>query len=75
MYKNLERNLLERRWEHEIDPAGEDFVVCDGWSETIRWSIQGETQEFTVQVGIGPESILKIINRMNKLLKEKEKKK
>lgn len=73
VYKNLERNLMQRRWEHEIDPAGEDFMVCDGWSETLRWSIQGETHEFTIQIGVGPESILKIIGRMNKLLKEKEK--
>jgi hypothetical protein len=49
-------------------------VVCDGWSETLRWSIQGETREYNVQIGVGPESILKIIERLGKLLKEEEKK-
>src|SRR5258708_3039334 len=74
VFKNLARILLERRWENEINPVGEGFVVCDGWSEMLRWSIQGETQEYNVQIGVGPESILKIIERLGKLLKEEEKK-
>jgi hypothetical protein len=74
VFKNLARILLERRWEKEMDPAGEGFEVCDGWSETLRWSIQGETLEYNVQIGVGRESILKIIERLGKLLKEEKKK-
>jgi hypothetical protein len=75
VFKNLVRILLERRWENEINPVGEGFEVCDGWSEMLRWSIQGETREYYFQIGVGPESILKIIERLGKLLKEEEKKK
>lgn len=74
VFKNLARILLERRWENEIDQSGENFEVCDGWSEMLCWSIQGEIHEYTVKNGVGPESILKIIDRLGILLKEEAKK-
>lgn len=31
-------------------------MVCDGWSDTLSWSIHGETQEYSIEVGLGPAS-------------------
>ncbi|WP_018758484.1 hypothetical protein [Paenibacillus terrigena] len=74
IYKNLAKILIDRRWENETNPAGEGFEVCDGWTDTVSWSFNGEIHEYSVQIGVGPESILKIIDRMHKLLKDEGRK-
>jgi hypothetical protein len=43
----------------------------DGWSRTVIWSIQGVTHEYNDQIDLGPESILKIMKRLEDLVDER----
>lgn len=74
VFKNLAKILIERRWENEIDPMGEGIVVLDGWTDVVSWSVNEEIYEYSIQIGKGPKSILKVIERMKKLLMDELKK-
>jgi hypothetical protein len=39
-------------------------MVCEGWTDNLSWSVNGEINEYSVQIGVGPESILKVIERI-----------
>lgn len=73
VFNNLAKILLDGDWEKKRNPVEEDSVVCDGSAETLRWSIKGDIQEYTVEVGIGPPSILKVIGRISDLVSEEAK--
>lgn len=74
VYRNLEKIMLTRPWEEEIDPRLEAGMVCDGWTDTLSWSIEGVTEEQNLVIGEGPESILKVMDRIRRLARDEEQK-
>ncbi|GIO15370.1 hypothetical protein J19TS2_49250 [Cohnella xylanilytica] len=48
-------------------------MVCDGWTDTLTWSVNGVTEEHSFLIGEGPASLLKVMARIQQLVKEEEK--
>jgi|GEM_PF-6935731 len=47
-------------------------MVCDGWTDTLTWSIDGVMEERSFVIGEGLESLLKVVERIRRLVKEEE---
>lgn len=74
VYQNLAKVLASRPWEQEVDPRIEPEMVCDGWTDTLNWSMEGKHEEHSFVIGLGPASLLKIVERIKRLAKDEEKK-
>ncbi|TMV47886.1 hypothetical protein FE783_20905 [Paenibacillus mesophilus] len=72
VYQNLTKLILARPWELEIDPRIEPNHICDGWTDTLTWSIDGITEEQSFVVGQGPASLLKVMERIRRLAMDEE---
>jgi hypothetical protein len=73
VYQNLAKVLLARPWNQEVDPRLEPEMVCDGWTDTLSWSVQGEVEEQSFVIDEGPASLLKVMERIQRLAKDEEK--
>lgn len=73
VYQNLAKVILSRPWEQEVDTRLEQGMVCDGWTDTLTWSIKGITEKQTFVIGEGPAGLLKIKERIQRFAKEAEK--
>lgn len=72
VFNDITGSLIERNWKREFNP-GAGKIILDGSSHTLRWSISGKAYEYYVQIELGPDSILKVIKRIEAVIKEKEK--
>lgn len=69
VYQNLAKVIAARPWEHELDPRLDPVMVLDGWTDTLTWSIGGQTEEQSFVIGEGPPSLLKVMERIRRLAK------
>ena len=74
VFQNLEKVILNRSWEQESDPRLDASIVCDGWMDTLTWSIEGVTEVQSFVIGEGPTSLLKVMDRIRRLAKDEEQK-
>ncbi|MDQ0112569.1 hypothetical protein [Paenibacillus harenae] len=73
VYQNLAKVLVSRPWEQEVDPSIKTEMVCDGWTDTLCWSIEGKNEEHSFRIGLGRASLLKIMERLKRFAKDEEK--
>lgn len=72
VYQNIEKVILARPWEREINPGIEPDHICDGWTDTLTWSFDGVTEEQSLVIGQGPARLLKVMKRIRRLAKDEE---
>ncbi|WP_161744525.1 hypothetical protein [Paenibacillus glycinis] len=73
VYRNLAKALTARLREQEDASGFGPEMVCDGYTDTLSWSIRDETHAFSAVIGIGPPSVLKIMERIKRLAKDEAK--
>ncbi|WP_059040658.1 hypothetical protein [Paenibacillus rubinfantis] len=69
VFQNLAMVILARPWEQEPDPRLDAGMVCDGWTDTLSWSIDGMKEEHSFVLSEGPASLLKVMDRIRRLAK------
>jgi hypothetical protein len=73
VYQKLAKMILARLWEQEPDPRAELGIVLDGWTDRLSWSIEGVMEEQSFVIRKGPASLLKVMERIRRLVKDEEK--
>ncbi|MFY0543907.1 hypothetical protein [Brevibacillus sp. H7] len=66
VFTNLAKKLLDKNFLSDEITIPPDFVVCDGYSRTLTWSIGGVTHQYHVKIDMGPKTVLKIMETEEK---------